>query len=73
VVGVQAAFVRVGVCRAIAAGTQPRWGWEFVGEGPRVGLRAAVQPWAWGRNPFGIGVRAEVKWAVWGTQSGALI
>ena len=31
---------------------------------PRVGLRAAVQPWAQGRNPVGIGV---VLWAMWGS------
>jgi hypothetical protein len=28
--------------------------------GPRVGLRAAVQPWARGRNPVGIGVTGKM-------------
>ncbi len=35
-------------------GRNPRWGWGFVGGGPKVGLRASGQPWARGRNPFGI-------------------
>jgi hypothetical protein len=38
-------------------GRNPRWGWEFVGAVPKVGLRASGQPWARGRNPFGIGWR----------------
>jgi len=36
-------------------GRNPRWGWGFVGGGPKVGLRASGQPWALGRNPVGIG------------------
>ena len=30
--------------------------------GPRVGLRASGQPWALGRNPFGIGGCGGVYW-----------
>ncbi len=36
-------------------GTQPLWGWRVLWGRPRVGLRAAVQPWALRRNPVGIG------------------
>ena len=34
-------------------GTQPRWGRNPFGSLPRVGRRAAVQPWALGRIPVG--------------------
>jgi len=41
-------------------GTQPLWGWRVLLGRPGVGLRAAVQPWALGRNPVGIGGRAGI-------------
>ena len=35
--------------------TQPRWGWgSWGGRDPGVGRRSSGQPWAGGRNPFGI-------------------
>ena len=41
-----------GLCPLSATGPQPRWGWPTPPALPRVARGS--QPWAWGRNPFGI-------------------
>jgi len=41
-----------GLCPVTASKTQPRWGWPTPPAFPRVAR--ASQPWALGRNPFGI-------------------
>ena len=42
-----------GLCPIAALGPQPRWGWPTPPAFPRVASRTR-QPWASGRNPFGI-------------------
>ena len=44
-----------GLCHAIQRWLQPRWGCGFNARFPRVA--PASQPWAEGRNPFGIQLR----------------
>ena len=41
-----------GLCPRSASAPQPRWGWPTPPAFPRVARGS--QPWAWGRNPFGI-------------------
>ena len=55
--GIASVRFSTGLCPLSATGPQPRWGWPTPPALPRVARGS--QPWAWGRNPFGILVNSR--------------